>query len=89
MTGKGVEVRIANEAVIVKGKRAKVERGNAVKVKNEDEAVPGAENVDSEAVTEVLSMFNEITLLAEFLKCWVNNILNVTLVKYQRRKVRI
>lgn len=56
MTGKEVEVRSANEAVIVRERRVEVAKGSAAEVKNANVAGLEVENVDSEAVTEVPSM---------------------------------
>ncbi|KAG8131900.1 hypothetical protein E2320_009802 [Naja naja] len=56
MIGREAEARTANEAVNVKERKARVEKESAVEVKNGDAAVQEAENVDSEAVTEVPSI---------------------------------
>lgn len=69
MTGRGVEVRSANEVVIVRGRRAKVGRGSAVEVKNGDAAVQEVENGDSEAVTEAPSMLRKIVILVLIFHC--------------------
>lgn len=65
MTGRGAKVKNANEVVIVRGKRAKVGKGNAAEAKNADVAVLEVENADSEAAIEAHILVQNSTVLSE------------------------